>query len=100
MPCVVIFRNFKDKIGISLGRLAMKKMFALTVLLLCISQMNAFAYRKTSFSIPRGGFPKYKMTKPYVTKQGQFRCGAIKDVSSNGNKFDNANVLGMNPERK
>ena len=79
----------------------MKKtlLFLLTLTVLSIFAADAFAYRTPSYSAPRGGSPKYKMTKPYVTKQGQFRSSAIKDVSANGNKFDNADVLGMNPKK-
>ena len=47
----------------------------------------------------RSGAAHYKYTKPYVTKKGQFRSGAIKDVSANGNKLDNADTLRMNPKR-
>ena len=93
------FWNFWGRIRTNSGEFAMKRILALTILLLCISQMSAFAYRKTSFAAPRGGSPKYKMTKPYVTKRGQFRSGAIKDVSANGNKFDNADALGMNSKK-
>jgi len=49
---------------------------------------SAFAYR--------GGLAKYKYTKPYITKKGQYRSGSMRDVSGNGNKFDNANSLGLN----
>jgi hypothetical protein len=78
---------------------ALKKICVAVLFLSVFAPSLAFAYRNTSYSVPKGGSPKYKMTKPYVTKQGQFRTGAIKDVSANGNRFDNADTLGMNPKK-
>lgn len=70
------------------GGMKMNKKIIIGILLVLSTSQYALAFR--------GGTAHYKYTKPYVTKQGQFRNGAIKDVSANGNKFDNANKLGLN----
>ena len=71
----------------------MKRIVPLAVLVLLIMPTSQFAFAA------KGGAARYKSTKPYVTKTGQFRSGAVKDVSANGNEFDNAKTLGMNPKR-
>ena len=61
--------------------------FLMLILISC-----SIVYAKGS----RGGSAKYKFTRPYVTKSGKYRSGAIKDVSGNGNKYDNADALRLN----
>ncbi len=56
------------------------------------------SYRGSSYS--RSSRPaSYKYVGPYVTKSGQYRSPGIRDTSANGNKYDNANYIGLNGRR-
>ena len=49
-----------------------------------------------SVSIAGSAFARIKYINGYYTRSGQYRSGHFKDVSGDGNPYNNANYLGLN----
>ncbi|GEM_PF-3835525 len=70
-----------------------RKLLIIFLLVGLLASLQTYAFAK------KGGLPKYKLTRPYVTKNGQFRSSGFRDASNNGYLFDNASKIGLNNKK-